>query len=222
MQWNDVYYFAEEKENLSPFIYTLLRETSKTDRIWTLRCGKRKNILAKQINSALRPEEAPWGRAMLRPSQPEALASTSLPSPSQSDEVWRWSITYWWETLLPQRDEEDRLHSAAVWGSTLTGFCAHIQSEQISNPLSTTTQHSLSARRCSQDVYFFFRWLLKGGFKLKFLSVFLTIMSQTCTFCGTQMLTFLKNLRWFFFTWWQCTLRCQCFSPIALETQESL
>ncbi len=155
MQRNDVYYFAEEKENFSPFIYTLLRETSKTDRIWTLRCGKRKNILAKQINSALRPEEAPWGRAMLRPSQPEALASTSLPSPSQSDEVWRWSITYWWETLLPQRDEEDRLHSAAVWGSTLTGFCAHIQSEQISNPLNTTTQHSLSARRCSPDVYLF-------------------------------------------------------------------
>lgn len=55
MQRNDVYYFAEERVNFSPFINTLLYETSKTDRIWTLRCGKRKNTLAKQINSALSP-----------------------------------------------------------------------------------------------------------------------------------------------------------------------
>ncbi len=60
MQRNDVYYFAEERVNFSPFINTLLHETSKTDRIWTLRCGKRKNTLAKQINSAL----SPWGSSL--------------------------------------------------------------------------------------------------------------------------------------------------------------
>lgn len=150
MQRNNVYYFTEERVNFSPFINTLLRETSKTDRIWTLRCGKRKNILAKQINSALSPR----GNSLRKSDAETEPAWSSGQHPlnqmkSGGDPLQTDGKRYY------HRDEEDRLHSAAVWGSTLTGFCAHIQSEQISNPLSPdTTQHCLSALCCSQDLYF--------------------------------------------------------------------
>lgn len=159
MQRNDVYYFGEERVNFSPFINTLLCETSKTDRIWTLRCGKRKNILAKQINSALSPRGSSLRKS---DAETEPAWSTGQHQPPFALSI-RWSLeVIHYNTdgkRYYHRDEEDRLHSAAVWGSTLTGFCAHIQGEQIANPLSLdTTQHCLSALSymgcCSQDVNF--------------------------------------------------------------------
>lgn len=188
----------------SPFINTLLCETSKTDRIWTLRCGKRKNILAKQINSAL----SPWGSAMLRPSQSEALASTSLPSPSQSDEVWRWSITalmgnvittemrkigythllyeapHWQASVLPYRAKRSQIH----WG--------HIQ-------YYTKLFVSIIVlyMGCySQDVYFEMAVKEMVQTQISIIAYSPSCFKPVCRyiFCGTQMLTFLKNL-WYIF-----------------------
>lgn len=72
----------------SPFINTLLCETSKTDRIWTLRCGKRKNILAKQINSAL----SPWGSSLRKSdAETEPAWSSGQHQPPLALSI-RWSL----------------------------------------------------------------------------------------------------------------------------------
>lgn len=159
-----------------------------------------KNILAKQINSALSPRGG-----SLRKSDAETEPATGQHQPPLALSI-RWSLEVIHYSTdgkhYYHRDEEDRLHSAAVWGSTLTGFCAHIQGEQISNPLSLdTTQHCLSAL-LYMGCYLLVVYLVESSSR---------IQSNKSLFTHHMMLYFLWNTDVdifeespvYFSTWWQ-------------------